>query len=110
MYLLVFLLLSLISAKTEWINNMANRLFLLNTAIVREDITVNITPTRLDPHGDDRYLVVLRPGKLVTSHNALYMNPKNNEKQHLEMSELIKGTDEYIEHCLGYSPSPITMQ
>jgi hypothetical protein len=101
MYWLVCLLLSLVAAKTEWVNNMANRLFLLNTAIVREDITVNITPRRLDPQGDDRYLVVLRPGKLVTSHNALYMNPKNNDKQQLEMSELVKGTDEYVQHCLG---------
>lgn len=102
MYWLPLLLLSLVTAKTEWTNNMVNRLYILNTAIAREDITVTITPTSLDSKGDDRYLVVLRPGKQVTMHSALYLNSKNNGKQDLEVHEIVKGTDEYIEHCLGY--------
>lgn len=101
MFLLPILLASLVSAKTEWTNNMANRLFLLNTAIAREDVTLTITPTKLDPTGDDRYLVMLRPGKQVTTHNALFINPKSNEKQELEVDEIVKGTEEYVQHCLG---------
>lgn len=68
---------------------MVKRLVYLKSAVVREEVELSLTPTQLDPElkGDSRYLIRIPGFKTVCSYTASLLNPKNGEKQLLEMTE-----------------------
>lgn len=95
----LLLLLPLLTATAlDWKNDVIKRTVYLNSAVVREDLS--ITATALQPA--ERYLVKVQPGRHVVAYKAVKLSDRDPEmKEPLPMTEIAHDHKDYIQHCLG---------